>query len=105
MKFLNVRAENFMSFEELDFTFPMKGLYFVGGEVVGGGMSNSNGAGKSVLFEALCFGLFGKTIRNAGKDDVINWAKKKDCLAEVILEDDSGENYIVTRDHYKAQQN
>lgn len=97
MKFLNVRAENFMSFEELDFTFPMRGLYFVGGEIVGGGMSNSNGAGKSVLFEALCFGLFGKTIRNAGKDDVINWNKKKDCLAEVILEDDSGENYIITR--------
>jgi len=68
MKFLNLRAKNFMSFEELDFIFPQSGLYFVGGEIQDGGMSNSNGAGKSALFEALCYGLFGKTIRGIAAD-------------------------------------
>ena len=96
MKFLNVQAKNFMSFKELDFVFPQNGLYFVGGEVTGG-VSNSNGAGKSSLFEAWCFGLFGRTIRNVSKDEIVNWNVKKECSVEVILEDDVGDAYIVSR--------
>jgi len=97
MKFLAIRAANFMSYKELDFIFPQSGLFFVGGSIAGGGMSNSNGAGKSAIFEALCYGLFGKTIRKAAVDDVINWNNKKDCFVEVILEDDGGEVFIIQR--------
>jgi len=98
MKFLGLRAKNFMSFRDIDYIFPATGLYFVGGEVKDGSMSSSNGAGKSVfLCEALSYGLFGRTIRNVGKDDVINRSIGGDCFAEVILEDDEGVDYLIKR--------
>jgi len=89
-------AKNFMSFKELDFNIPEVGLHFVSGEVTGRGMSNSNGAGKSALFEALCFCLYGKTIRGAGKDDVVNRDVGKDCCVAVELEKEDGV-YVVMR--------
>ena len=97
MKFVGLRARNFMSFQELDFLFPENGLYFVGGEVIGSAMSASNGAGKSVMFEALCWGLFGQTIRGASKNEVISWNNNKDCSVEIILEGDDGQMYLVQR--------
>jgi len=98
MKFLSLRAQNFMSFKEFDFIFPPSGLVFVGGKVTGGGgMSNSNGAGKSAIFEALCWGMYGQSLRSTGKDDIVNYKAKRNCFVEVIFEDDSGNPFIVTR--------
>lgn len=97
MKFLSLRAQNFMSFKEFDLIFPPSGLIFVGGKVVGGGMSNSNGAGKSAIFEALCWGMYGQSLRSTGKDDVVNYKMKRNCFVEVIFESDLGTPYIVTR--------
>ena len=96
MKITTLSALNFMSFKKLDFVFPDTGLHFVGGEVHGKAMSNSNGAGKSALFESLCFGLYGKTIRNAGKDDIINRSVGKNCMVGIELESD-GHEYTIFR--------
>jgi len=96
MKIHALSASNFMSFQTLNFSVPDTGLHFVGGEVRGQSVFNSNGAGKSALFEALCFGLYGKTIRNAGKDDIINRKTGKDCVVAVELESD-GHEYSVFR--------
>ena len=63
MNFNTLTASNFMSFRSLDFNIPSAGLHLISGQVEGKLMSNSNGAGKSSITEALCFGLFGKTIR------------------------------------------
>jgi len=97
VKFLSLSATNFMSFKSFDFAFPISGLYFIGGEISGSTASNSNGAGKSSLAEALCFGLYGQTIRNSGKDDVVNWSVGKDCFVEVVLEDDQGSICVIQR--------
>lgn len=98
MKIIAVKAVNFLSFRELEFIIPDAGLIFVGGEVVNGAMSSSNGAGKSALFEALAWGLFGKTIRSVkSKDDVMNLDAGMDCVVEVVFEGEEGHVYRVTR--------
>jgi len=97
MRFLELTAKNFMSFKEFTLTFPTNGLVFVGGEIEKGTISSSNGAGKSSVFEALCWGLYGQTLRNVDKGDVVNRDAGKDCMVEVMFEDDHGEIAIVRR--------
>lgn len=97
MKIKRFRAKNFMSFKELEYTLPSSGLYFIGGQIDGGSISNSNRAGKSAFIEALCFAIFGQTLRGIGKDEVVNWGAGKDCMTAVEFEDDLGENYSILR--------
>jgi len=55
-----------------------------------------NGAGKSTILDALCFGLFGKPFRNINKAQLINTINLKDLIAEVEFKIGSVE-YLVTR--------
>lgn len=57
-------------------------------------MTGVNGAGKSTMIEALCFGLFGKPFRNVKKGQLINTINKKKLLVEIWLEHDNKELYI-----------
>lgn len=55
-----------------------------------------NGAGKSTILDALCFGLFGKAFRNINKPQLVNSINGKDCLVEIEFK--IGEkNYKVRR--------
>jgi len=96
MQIKHVVAKNFLSFRELDYILPESGLCFVSGEITGSASANSNGAGKSSLFEALAFGLYGKTIRGISRDEVINRDIKKNCVVTIELECD-GDNYKISR--------
>ena len=42
-----------------------------------------NGAGKSTILDALCFGLFGKPFRNINKPQLLNTVNGRSCLVEV----------------------
>ena len=42
-----------------------------------------NGAGKSTILDALCFGLFGKPSRNINKPQLLNSVNASNCLVEV----------------------
>jgi DNA repair exonuclease SbcCD ATPase subunit len=42
-----------------------------------------NGAGKSTMLDALCFGLFQRAFRTIKKDQLINTINEKDCVVEV----------------------
>lgn len=98
MKIKKISAQNFMSFESLDYEFPETGLYFIDGVVVGGNATNSNGSGKSsALAETLSFGLYGRTIRGSGRDEIVNWKTGKDCVVSILLEDDVGNEYTIAR--------
>ena len=55
-----------------------------------------NGAGKSTILDALCFGLFGKPFRSIKKDQLINSVNNKACLIEVEFEIGS-KKYLVRR--------
>ena len=74
--FKKVRYKNFLStgqqFIEVQLDRSSKTL------VVG-----ENGAGKSTMLDALCFGLFQRAFRNIKKDQMINSINEKDCVVEV----------------------
>ena len=52
-----------------------------------------NGAGKSTMLDALCFGLFQRPFRNIKKDQLINTINEKECVVEV--------EFIVGQKEYK----
>ena len=74
--FKKVRYKNFLStgqqFIEIQLDRSSKTL------VVG-----ENGAGKSTMLDALCFGLFQRAFRNIKKDQMVNSINEKDCVVEV----------------------
>jgi len=74
--FKKVRYKNFLStgqqFIEIDLDKANTTL------VVG-----ENGAGKSTMLDALCFGLFQRPFRGIKKDQLINSINEKECIVEV----------------------
>ena len=66
MRFLKLKAKNFLSYDKLDFEFK-NGVHLVIGENKDSLISESNGSGKSALFEGIIYALFGKTFRDVKK--------------------------------------
>ena len=52
-----------------------------------------NGAGKSTMLDALCFGLFQRAFRNIKKEQMVNSINEKDCVVEV--------EFIIGQNQYK----
>ncbi len=96
MKIEVIELENFWSYKKealhFDYTTPV----LVTGEVKGGTARTSNGAGKSALFEAVVYGLFGKTTKGVSADAVINTQVKKNCRVAIGGICDSG-NFNIAR--------
>jgi DNA repair exonuclease SbcCD ATPase subunit/DNA repair exonuclease SbcCD nuclease subunit len=79
-----LHAENFLSYADLDLDFrePGTGLIVIHGEVVADQAYDSNGAGKTALYEAIYYGLFGTTLRyGIRKDATIRNGEKKNCVS------------------------
>jgi len=93
MKLRKIFIKNFYSIKEveLDFTKYSGIVQIIGKNKDTGG---SNGSGKSSLFEAVVWGLFGKTIRKSTEEALINCDSKKNC--EVILEVEREGDGIIT---------
>ena len=74
--FQKIRWKNFLStgasFTEIDFTRSTNTL------IIG-----HNGAGKSTILDALCFGLFGKPFRKINKPQLLNSINQRDCVIEI----------------------
>lgn len=76
-------AENFQSWSELDFDLA-QGVTNVFGYNHDDG--TSEGCGKSAIFNALCWGLFGRLPKDTNVDDVIKEGEKS-CTVNIILSD------------------
>lgn len=74
--FEKVRWKNFLStgnsFTEINLTKSPNTL------IIG-----NNGAGKSTILDALCFGLFGKPFRKINKPQLLNSINQADCIVEI----------------------
>lgn len=75
MKLLVLRISGFRSYKSSQtFNLPLKdGLYFLCGKNQSEPRLEANGAGKSTVWEALCWVLYGKTSRGLKAGDVANW--------------------------------
>lgn len=85
--FETIRWKNFLStgdqWTEIDFCESPSTL------IVG-----SNGAGKSTMLDALCFGLFGKAFRKINKPQLVNSINEKGCKVEVT--------FSIGKDEYRV---
>jgi len=55
----------------------------------------NNGAGKSTMLDALCFGLFNKPFRAVKKDQLVNTINEKECIVEVEFQIGKKEYKII----------
>ena len=56
----------------------------------------ANGAGKTTMLDALCFGLYNKPFRNINKPGLVNSTNQKDMVVEVEFET-NGRQYLIRR--------
>ena len=92
MKINSVEFENFYSYKKGKINFnKYKGL--VGVEGLNKDTGGSNGAGKSVILEAIVYGLFGKSIRKSTEDAMVNTSVGRKCVVKIKIND----NIEVTR--------
>lgn len=98
MKPLELRIYNFRSIKDSQiFRFPQKaGLYFLYGKNLSEPRLEANGAGKSTIWEAICWLFFGKTSRGLKAGDVANW-EVQDNTSVSLDYDVGGLFYTVKR--------
>jgi DNA repair exonuclease SbcCD ATPase subunit len=81
-----VHYKNFGPFEDVTFNFDQPGLTVIEGHIEGKRGCDSNGAGKSFLFDGTAWALFGRCIRERYKgDNVIRLGSKGGCSVEVRI--------------------
>ena len=81
-----IHMKNFYAYrdQEVDFSRYKNELVVIKGK---------NGAGKSTIFEAIIWGLFGKTIRKSTEEAIVNSYRRKGC--EVLLLLNKGKGKIL----------
>jgi DNA repair exonuclease SbcCD ATPase subunit len=88
VEFINVAAQNFRSFKNFELSLNELGIALIQGKLLGDLESvESNGAGKSSLFSAISWAIYGRLPHISGKDvsgdDVVLWSDLKDCYVKV----------------------
>lgn len=103
MEFERIQIENFLSSGEIDLILNQPGLILIQGVNKDAPLADSNGAGKSLLLDAICWCIWGKTVRGLTGDAVIRdifpdgkRTKYKDCCVRLTVRD-GDELYIISR--------
>lgn len=95
MNITRVIIDNFLTIQHAEIELDSRGLLLIQGENKDDTSADSNGAGKSSIADAICWGLYGVTARGVSTDAVVNKTAKKDCKVEVWLSDGTDEWRIV----------
>lgn len=90
-----LEIENFWSYRSATLQFNYSGPVLVHGDVKNSLYTDSNGAGKSSVFEALIWVLFGKTTTGVSADSVVNSSIGKNCRVKLSGSCSSGPFTIV----------
>lgn len=98
-RLIKLTAEDFCLFESLHIKLANQGLVFIGGEDHDTDAADSNGSGKSTIFKALSWGLFGKTIDEEEGDKVIRNGQK--CARVITDMEDDDDTYRIVRERRK----
>ena len=97
MRFESLEIENFGSYYgKHELTLGRQGLVLVVGENLDDPRASSNGSGKSMLFDALDWCLFGKNPRGDAVDAVVN-GEASECRVLCRLAGDGGVPIVVER--------
>jgi DNA repair exonuclease SbcCD ATPase subunit len=100
MKLQSILVSNFKSFhgEHLfDFSALSQGLYLLSGKNLVEPALGSNGSGKSTIWEAWHWGIFGRTQRNLKAGDIACWLAPKAQPQVQILWEQDGHSYGLIR--------
>lgn len=100
LEFSKIALDNFKTFTGTPTTFPLAhkqpGLHFIRGRNEDEPELGSNGAGKSTIFTALSWCLFGQTINGLRTPDIIPWAGGRPTVVVTwVFKDDK--KHTITR--------
>ena len=96
MKIKRIKAHNFYSFKDLELDFSdYSGIIRILGENKDSG--SSNGAGKSTIFEAVTWGIYGTTIRKSTEESLVNAQTGRECSVCVEIEKEGLGTLVITR--------
>lgn len=96
MKFPQLEIEAFLAISSAKFNLADRGLVLIQGSNHADSSTDSNGAGKSSVPEALCWCLYGTTAKGITGDDVINTTIGKNCRVSTVAVDETM-TYTITR--------
>jgi DNA repair exonuclease SbcCD ATPase subunit len=96
LRFISLRVKAFKSFADpVTFTFPTQpGLYFMTGTNMDDPRLGANGCGKSSLWDALTWVIYGVTARDLKATAVRSWSKAGSTEVELIFELDGTEHTL-----------
>ena len=104
VKFEKISIKGFLSIGEAEIELADQGMVYVTGKNNSPGNQDSNGAGKSTIFEAIMYALTGTTLR--GTKDVVNiYWKGYTEVALSLSVDDVHYDVIRTRNHPELKNN
>jgi len=85
MRLIRATIENFLIIKRAEISLATPSLSLVLGYSSDGGKADSNGVGKSSVFEAICWCLYGKTYKGLAHDDVVSNKSKGGTRVSVEL--------------------
>ena len=96
MKFKEVKAHNFRHYQDMELSLDNQGLVLVNGNNLEKGEGSTNAVGKTSIYFAILYSLYGELPDHAKGDDVINNKVGKDCFTYVSFDKDN-HLYEITR--------
>lgn len=103
MKITSVEVSDFLTIKQAKFQLNDQGLVAVAGVNGVDSSASSNGAGKSSLGDAVCFGIWGTTARDESGDDIIRTGAKKANVSIILHDEATGESFAISRSRAKGK--
>jgi DNA repair exonuclease SbcCD ATPase subunit len=101
MELYDIRVVNFGPYEEFELPLLKQGLVWIGGINNDTESADSNGSGKSSIFKALTWGLYGDAIDGEKGDKVIRDGTSK-AVVDIRLIDENKELWTINRQRSKG---